>query len=315
MKTKTKTALAAGAGALALLALAAVLAARPIVVGAIANGAVRSLHGPVPFDPAGDPDRAELDALGVTSQLRWESDSLSLLAWIVDPQIAPTSTVVVAHGIHDDMRDQLGTGRLLADAGYRAVLVDLRGHGRSEGEYLSYGVHESRDLARLADVLEDRDLLAGPLGAVGTSYGAATVLQWAGRDERVERVVAMCPFADLSQIVPRYVRINAPFFWRFIPGAWIAEGLEEAGTLASFDPHDARPVDAVGLSDARILFVHGADDVNIPPEHSRRMHEAIPDRSELIVIDGVGHFDIPLGSDDDLDSTVVEWLAPDPGDP
>jgi hypothetical protein len=70
----------------------------------------------------------------------------------------PSATVFVLHGIRDEKESMRGWGRMLADAGFRAVLLDLRGHGRSTGDWLSYGVVESRDLARALDSMEAQGL-------------------------------------------------------------------------------------------------------------------------------------------------------------
>ena len=52
-------------------------------------------------------------------------------------------------------------------AGYRAVLVDLRGHGRSTGKYLTYGVQEAQDISQVIDALEQQQLIAGEIGVLG----------------------------------------------------------------------------------------------------------------------------------------------------
>ncbi len=108
--------------------------------------------------------------------------SLSLL--LVDPP-APRGTVFVLHGIRDRKDSMLGWGRGLAQAGYRAVLVDARGHGRSSGDFLTYGVVESRDLSQVLDALEAQGLAAGRVGVMGVSYGASTAIEWAGAEPRV----------------------------------------------------------------------------------------------------------------------------------
>ena len=62
-------------------------------------------------------------------------------------------TVLVVHGIFGRSITMLHTAHRLAAAGYRAVLVDLRGHGRSTGEYLTYGKQEARDLSQVVNEL------------------------------------------------------------------------------------------------------------------------------------------------------------------
>jgi pimeloyl-ACP methyl ester carboxylesterase len=70
-------------------------------------------------------------------------------------------------------------GPQLASAGYRAVTVDLRGHGDSSTDWPAYiSTATGRDLAALVAHLE-----AGPAVLVGTSFaGAAVVHAAAGPD-------------------------------------------------------------------------------------------------------------------------------------
>ena len=70
----------------------------------------------------------------------------------------------------------------LAEDGWRCVLVDLRGHGKTNGRRIYFGVQEARDLGQLLDRLARDGELAGPVAVVGESYGAALALRWKGED-------------------------------------------------------------------------------------------------------------------------------------
>ncbi|HEY2748062.1 MAG TPA: alpha/beta hydrolase, partial [Polyangia bacterium] len=65
---------------------------------------------------------------------------------IVEPKRPPRATIFVLHGIRDSKEGLRHWGEHLSEAGYRAILVDSRGHGHSTGDWLTYGVQESRDL-------------------------------------------------------------------------------------------------------------------------------------------------------------------------
>jgi pimeloyl-ACP methyl ester carboxylesterase len=244
------------------------------------------------IDPAEDPGPGQLRALGVSRALRVEvgPPAASLSCWLVDPpsRPAPAGTVLVLHGIRDSKRSVVGFGRALARRGYRAVVVDLRGHGRSSGRWLTYGVVESRDLSQLLDALQARDLLHRPVGAVGFSYGGAAALQLAARDARVTAVATVATFSALHEVVPLYVRRMVPLLGRLVSRGQIDRALERAGQLAAFDPRQASPLRAVGRTRAALLLVHGAEDRNIPASHARALHAAA-DRSELVLIPGADH--------------------------
>jgi pimeloyl-ACP methyl ester carboxylesterase len=244
------------------------------------------------IDPARDPVAGELRRLGVTRQARVEvgPPAASLSCWIVDPPRGkPRGTVLVLHGIRDRKRSMLGLGRRLADAGYRAVLPDHRGHGRSSGRWLTFGVVESRDMVQLLDRLEATGQLVRPVGALGFSYGAAVALQAAGRDPRLVAVVSVAAFSSMQSMVGDYIRAYASVLGPLLPEANIRRAVRQAGAMAGFDPVQASPLRAIRRGRARVLLVHGAEDRKIPAWHARALHEAAPRRSELMILEGKNH--------------------------
>jgi pimeloyl-ACP methyl ester carboxylesterase len=187
------------------------------LVAALASGCVRLAGGILAFapncgqsiQPRDDPSARTLEALGVDLQLRIDvgPPHASLYLWILEPHVpevagalAPRGTILLLHGIRRTRRDMLGLGRSLAAAGYRCVLVDLRGHGRSSGERLTYGVVEKIDLSQVLDGLGRRGLLALPVAACGYSYGGAAAIEHAAIDARVE--ASSLTRADLAAAQP-----------------------------------------------------------------------------------------------------------------
>jgi pimeloyl-ACP methyl ester carboxylesterase len=212
---------------------------------------------------------------------------------VVNPpgDVQPRGTVLVVHGFRNRAFWMRDTANLLAGSGYRAVLVDLRGHGRSSGDWLSYGVHESADLSQVIDALEERGLVAGRLGVYGISLGASTAIQLAGRDPRVAAVAAVAPFASMRDEVPHYFRtVFLPARW--IDDATLQEAIDHAGWLGGFDPDEASALRAIRQTAAPVLIVHGTDDWLVPPQNGILLHTAAPRSSQLVLLPGLGHVTI-----------------------
>jgi pimeloyl-ACP methyl ester carboxylesterase len=243
------------------------------------------------------------------------SPEVSLAVWIVDPPTddehavhTPRGTVLVAHGLRDNKRKLLRLGHFLAHRGYRAVLVDLRGHGASSGQWGTFGVMEGRDLSRVIDRLESDGYLAGRVGAIGHSWGGAAVLQLAACDPRVHAVVTVATFTSMRDIVPPYVKRRAPFS-DLITDAQIVGAINGAGRIAGFDPDDADSRVAAETATARILFVHGALDGLISADHARRLHERAAANSELLIIDNANHHTVMAGARGrEVAKAAVEWF-------
>jgi alpha-beta hydrolase superfamily lysophospholipase len=287
-------------GAVALLVLLLVVAGRSWGVGFIAAGS------PPRF---GAPDVPE----GVRS-VQVEHAGAEIHAWVVDPDGPPRGTVFVLHGIRDSKRSQLETAQRLAHKGFRAVAVDLRCHGESSGEWLSYGVRESQDVVALADDLARRGLLHEPMGVVGFSYGAATAIQVGARDPRVRAVVAIAPFASLREVVPAYVDWMLGPLAAGVPASWLTEMVDEAGEMAGFDPDEACPRCVASRLQAPLLLIHSRDDERIPFAHTEAVRAACASPAELMALDGPDHNATPAapGVAQAVDAWLVRHLTDGP---
>lgn len=208
-----------------------------------------------------------------------------------DRATSPRGLIFLLHGIRSHKEAVIEWAQHLAAGGYRCVLVDSRGHGRSTGEWLTYGVQESRDLSQLLDALHAPPSL--PVGVMGTSYGAATAIEWAGREPRVRGAVALAPFSSLRDIVPVYTPRTVPVVGRFLPASLIQRTVNAAGELAHFDPDQASPLMAITLRDVPILIFHGTQDAHIPLSQSQALHDRAPSHVQLVILDGQDHLHIP----------------------
>ncbi len=208
----------------------------------------------------------------------------------------------------------LPKARALARAGYRAVLVDLRGEGRSTGKFRTYGVQEARDLSQVIDALEREGMIAGPVGVLGISYGATTAIHLAALDPRVRAVVAVEPFGMLRPEISRFTKVMLPGVGWLISDKQYQRALDRAGEVAGFDPDRSDAVDAIRQTDAPVLLLHGTDDLIVPYWNSVLLQEADPENSVRIPVEGGGHFSLWA----DFDGSVAacarmwfdHWLAP-----
>jgi pimeloyl-ACP methyl ester carboxylesterase len=215
------------------------------------------------------------------------------------PQSAK-GTILVVHGIFGRSVTMLHTAHRLAAAGYRAVLVDLRGHGRSTGDYLTYGTQEARDLSQVIDALQARGLADGPIGVYGVSYGATTSIHLAAIDWRVKAVVAVEPFS--------MVRPELAYIAPMVPPQTFEQALNEAGSTAGFDPNFSDAADAIGRTSAPVLLMHGTDDWIVPYWNSVLLHQEAATHSELVTFPLRGHQSLWLDYDGELARRAIAWF-------
>ena len=204
-----------------------------------------------------------------------------------------------------ELRDALG--RTLAQAGFRCVVFDLRGHGESTGDHISFGAFESRDVSQLLDDLERRGWDVSRVGLFGLSYGASVALLAAGRDTRVASVVAFEPSRVPRPQCRSSCERRLPSRARGISDEQFARAHLKEAEIAGFDWADADIPAALKRTQAPVLFFHGEQDHWLSPEHSRALLSVAPAGSRLELAPLDNHLSLPLHFEK-FAPAVIDWF-------
>jgi uncharacterized protein len=248
--------------AAAVVAAVLVTQAPAVIAGAILRPARLQLAQPAPS----------------TCQPReFQGAGLLLRGWWCAPVGAIRGTLVSLHGVADNRRGAAGLVSRFGKQGLAVAAYDSRGHGESDGEFCTYGFHEKEDLRRVIATVPP-----GPVILFGTSLGGAVALQAAAGEPRVSGVVAAETFSDLATVV----RDRAP---RITPGFLLKRAFRIAGDRGDFDVEAVSPVRAAASIRVPVLLIHGAEDRDTGPDHSRRIYAALAGEKRLIVVPGAGH--------------------------
>lgn len=221
----------------------------------------------------------------------------------------PRGTVILLHGFRQQKEQMLHWALSLAQQGFRCVMVDLRGHGGSSGKWIGFGAFEVEDMRSVLDALIASRLVAGKVGVIGVSLGASVAIQWAGADPRIATVVALEPFADPQSAIGTMVH-NFPPFRRLLWWAsesTIQQSIQEAPGKAGFKWTDLDVPKAAMAVKGPILFIHGANDKMVPPEHSQRLSAGSPTGSRLLILPGEDHISLALRLQP-IEMVVHDWF-------
>jgi pimeloyl-ACP methyl ester carboxylesterase len=222
--------------------------------------------------------------------------------------LQPRGTVFLLHGYALAQFSLAPWALRLAQAGWRCVLVDLRGHGKSTGDRIYYGLKEVRDLSQLLDQLGQNGQLQTPVAVMGESYGAVLALRWQAVEPRVGRVVAIAPYAVLSNTVMNLRQEYASW----LPKSLIRAGVRQLPTVLDVPAGELDTTTILARSPHPALFVAGTNDKIAPAPDVAQLQALAGAGSRLIVVPEATHETLTYYFQD-LAPPVLNWLAPDSG--
>jgi dienelactone hydrolase len=221
-------------------------------------------------------------------------DGVDLAAWYVPSTNG--AAVVVLPGASGVRSDEVDHAAVLARHGYGVLLLDVRGHGASDGDAMLWGWHGAADVRAAVDHLVGRpDVTGGRIAAMGMSMGAEEAINAIGADPRVLAVVAEGASGqgpadegtDRSGIGGWFVRY---FDWTTTHAADLMTSADRPPKMRDSIVRAApRPV---------MVIAGGEEPVEIDAGHA--FQAAAPDSVELWVVPGAGHTK-------GFDTAPVDW--------
>jgi len=149
------------------------------------------------------------------------------------------------------------------------------------------------------------------------AMGAALVLESLRSESRFCAVVADSPFSDFRSVAydrEGYFVGAGRFRMERIVGRTVGLLPAEIGFLYArwrygVDLRRANPVDAVKSSIVPVLLIHGEEEINILPWHSRTLAQADPVHAQLWLVPGAGHCGAVGVAPDEFWSRVLGFFA------
>jgi uncharacterized protein len=214
------------------------------------------------------------------------ADGLDLAGWWA-PGDDPSRAAVLVHGLGGSKSDRhvVETARIYAGAGYGVLMIDLRGQGYSEGERITMGYQEVRDVRGALSWLKERGFGPNEVVLHGFSMGAATVVR-AAPGAGVAAVVEEAGYADLPLLLQDALPEASGLPPFFTPGVLLMAKL-----FLGFDPWAVRPEEeakTLSEQDVPLLIIHSTDDRVVPFGHAESFKVAYP-AAALWQIEGHEH--------------------------
>ncbi len=218
------------------------------------------------------------------------SDCQEIGAWFVlGAEDAPS--ILLVPGIGASRSACLSRAKMLAAQGCSVLMITLRTHGDSTGDFNDMGYSARHDIVAAVEFLELRRP-GNPIIIHGLSMGAAAAVFASGElADRVNGYILESPYRDLKAAVRnRTENALPPILDRF---AYL--GLLAVSPLILPDLGKISPVEAIGgiPPDVPVLILAGGEDPVARPDEAQAILDRVRSHGRLILFEHAGHMNFP----------------------
>ncbi len=238
-------------------------------------------------------------AYGITAtelELKTDDD-LKLVSWLTDVE-SPKGVVILLSGIEKpSVTAFFNYAKLLKDNGYASLLIEMRAHGKSEGESVALGMLEWMDVKAGVDYLKSKDEFSSlPIIVWGTSMGAATAINATGRIPEIDGLISFSAYSSVADIFADHmIGMGLPKLLATVEKPFINLNL---GLLFGFRQVSISPINEIQKLKGRpALIMHSKGDTQVPFASFERLMEKADDSVQTYTREGDYHF---IYSDPDL---------------
>ncbi|MEM9887138.1 MAG: alpha/beta fold hydrolase [Bacteroidota bacterium] len=213
-------------------------------------------------------------------------------------------TLILLHGIGGCARSMLGLSEILRKAGYNSIALDNRAHGRSGGEYCTYGYYEKYDVKAIVDYILEQ-YPDEYVGIWGNSLGGAIAIQALELDERIQFGIIESTFSDFRTIVLDYKKrlfgVRVPFLADY--------AIARASKIADFEAEAIRPMESVKEIEQPVFIAHGDKDQRIDVSYGKTLFENLNSaEKELLIVEGGRHSGLSRVVGEEYWKTIINFI-------
>lgn len=212
-------------------------------------------------------------------------DNLKLHAYEIKESYG-NKWVITVHGYTTKAEYMSSIAYKYYTLGYNSIIPNLRGHGKSEGNYIGMGWHDRLDIIKWIEYIINQDENA-EIVLHGISMGASTVMMVSGEElpQNVKVIIEDCGYTSAKDQLAYKLKnmFKVPSF----PLLNICSIITKI--KAKYFITEASAINQIKKSNTPTLFIHGNKDKFVPFYMLDDLYDACNADKDKLIINNAGH--------------------------
>ena len=225
-----------------------------------------------------------IEELNITS-----FDNLNLKGYLLKNDIENNNKfIIIVHPYRGSHLDLLFESYDFYKLGFNILLLDVRAHGNSDGEYITLGYKEGKDLGDWINYIVKR-YPNSEIATYGMSMGASIVLSSCGEtmSDNYKLCIADCPFDSVDGVLYNIGRYLMGIPYPLL--AFILSSVNIFSNIINGSSIYFSISDSLIKSKVPILFIHGDRDYLVPSYFSKHMYNNYKNEKDILIVKNAGH--------------------------
>ena len=241
-------------------------------------------------------------------------DGLNLHCWFVPGENG--ATIIVQHGTPGGRQDSLFEADFLNRHGFNVLFGSFRAHDENDGNMITFGANEVKDLEAWYQYLLTRDdVNPDKIGLYGESMGGGTSILHAAENEGISALATGSGFAFTQDTVEVFIKheLGTPDWATPIIARFLLFWAEREGDFKSDDIDTEKVI--CDVSPRPVFSIQGLQDDKISPDNGQLLYDAACEPKEVWLLPNAGHVNFEEFEAEEYEERLVsffeQWLLTD----
>jgi uncharacterized protein len=227
----------------------------------------------------------------------------------------PKAVIIYLSGIQQPSVTYFyGHSKWMRSKGYATILLEVRGHGKSDGNRVCLGYDEVADVKAVIGYIKEQEKYQGvPIVFHGVSMGGAIAINSFGFIKEADGLIAMSAYSSFEDVVCDEMRnYNVPQFICNIEKPLVRNWLK---FVFGNKINEIKPIKQIeNIGDRPALLIACTGDTEVPPINMQRLLDKAPANCESWLRDSWEHFIVQdcnfvnMEQDEEYCKKILEFL-------